>query len=725
MTTSKTTTVAGGGQPDEQPAPVLRFDHNVIEHLGIKLYQNKPANVLAELVANSWDAGARNVWIDVTPGDELGATRLSVSDDGVGMTLDEIRTRYLVIGKSKRASPAEKTFNGRGPMGRKGIGKLAPFGIATVVDVATIKSKRLNWFSLDLVSMQKAGEKREYRPTFAATEASAGSVPVNERIAAAEVAKLISRVKKAKSGTAIVMSKLTVNELPNRNTIATELSRRFTVILARPDFIVHIDGEPITAEETIPAFDLRLPKEGVGVDTVDGKEVRFWAGFFSDSIPPVDQAGVGVFTHGKIAQDRPFFFYVTGKEVFHRYLYAVIEADWLDELERDLVSTDRTSIDWSDPAAASLKKWGRDKVSAWLNAYARHRAEKHRGETKREGKRLREAQKIPRFSKGEDEMVERLVADATKDLPKSQLDKTRTELFIAVTSAWTNEPSRRLVKNVWDDLKETATTADQLGVFVRRLDEHSVPEAMNLALTFAQRAYALTMLDELIHRRSETNLQDLIESFPWILEPRGDLLTANRTLKTTIEVATDVLSGGPARSGRVIQGMTEDERADFVFLTDASEKTIRIIELKAPGSVTLNQEHARQLLDYLDFTSSFHPKAATTGLLVGNPGSGESRFISTESRITVKSWDEVVLECRAAYVELLAAMLSSDGIGAEDGRIALVRSFAGDRVWKLLHKLAGKDTRLAEVIDRHAKLRQAAPKAVAPKRTTTKRKKTT
>ena len=34
----------------------LRFSHNIIEHLGLKLYQNKPTNVLAELVSNSWDA---------------------------------------------------------------------------------------------------------------------------------------------------------------------------------------------------------------------------------------------------------------------------------------------------------------------------------------------------------------------------------------------------------------------------------------------------------------------------------------------------------------------------------------------------------------------------------------------------------------------------------------------------------------------------------------------
>lgn len=45
---------------DLQEELVLRFSHNVLEHLGLKLYQNKPTNVLAELVSNSWDAYAKH-----------------------------------------------------------------------------------------------------------------------------------------------------------------------------------------------------------------------------------------------------------------------------------------------------------------------------------------------------------------------------------------------------------------------------------------------------------------------------------------------------------------------------------------------------------------------------------------------------------------------------------------------------------------------------------------
>jgi hypothetical protein len=92
---------------------VLKFDHNVIEHLGVKLYQNKVLNVLAELVANCWDADAKTVTVTVGNGS------IAISDSGVGMDYHIIRDRYLVIGIPKRGSPNERSPGYRLLMGRK------------------------------------------------------------------------------------------------------------------------------------------------------------------------------------------------------------------------------------------------------------------------------------------------------------------------------------------------------------------------------------------------------------------------------------------------------------------------------------------------------------------------------------------------------------------------------------------------------------------------------
>ena len=136
---------------------VLKFSHNVLEHLGLKLYQNKPTNVLAELVSNSWDAFSENVWIDLDTNPTGSPVAIAVSDNGTGMDQNILRQNYLVVGRPKRekgfvsVSPDGKKK--RPPMGRKGIGKLAPFGVAREVDLISVHSSRATWLRFNYDDM--------------------------------------------------------------------------------------------------------------------------------------------------------------------------------------------------------------------------------------------------------------------------------------------------------------------------------------------------------------------------------------------------------------------------------------------------------------------------------------------------------------------------------------------------------------------------------------------
>lgn len=92
----------------------LEYSHNIIEHLGLKLYQNKPTNVIAELISNSWDADAENAWLDIHDDKEvpLSERYVSVMDDGYGMDPYAIKEKYLVIGLKKRkpGEPDERSL---------------------------------------------------------------------------------------------------------------------------------------------------------------------------------------------------------------------------------------------------------------------------------------------------------------------------------------------------------------------------------------------------------------------------------------------------------------------------------------------------------------------------------------------------------------------------------------------------------------------------------------
>ena len=107
---------------------------NVLNHLGLHLYSNTPA-VLAEVIANAWDADANTVTVDF----DLNDKTITITDDGHGMDLDDINQKYLYVGFQKRDGGHIRTLSGRQPMGRKGIGKLSLFSIANKFEVFSRK----------------------------------------------------------------------------------------------------------------------------------------------------------------------------------------------------------------------------------------------------------------------------------------------------------------------------------------------------------------------------------------------------------------------------------------------------------------------------------------------------------------------------------------------------------------------------------------------------------
>ena len=125
----------------------MRISRLTVENIGIKLY-DKVAAVLTEVIANCYDADAEHVVIRAPLNtylakksggvlEDLGH-EVEIEDDGHGMTAEDVNKFYLNVGINRRASRGEETpGKGRRVMGRKGIGKLAPFGICREVEVWT------------------------------------------------------------------------------------------------------------------------------------------------------------------------------------------------------------------------------------------------------------------------------------------------------------------------------------------------------------------------------------------------------------------------------------------------------------------------------------------------------------------------------------------------------------------------------------------------------------
>lgn len=135
-----------------------------LEHLGVQMYKRRDI-AIAELVANSWDAGATRVDV-IVPEEQTydpATSMIVILDDGLGMNDDQVQHEYLVIGRNRRLSDAVYPPQ-RPVMGRKGIGKLAGFGVASEMSVTTWKDERSTTLTLDVHNLKlDAGAANQVR----------------------------------------------------------------------------------------------------------------------------------------------------------------------------------------------------------------------------------------------------------------------------------------------------------------------------------------------------------------------------------------------------------------------------------------------------------------------------------------------------------------------------------------------------------------------------------
>jgi len=318
----------------------LKFDPRTIEHLGIKMYSQLPY-ALAELVANAYDACADSVEIKLYD-EATGGKRIVVIDDGDGMSYEDVRDNFLVIGRKRRDDDeSRENAKGRKITGKKGLGKLALFGIGKTIQIKTTKAGEthetvftLNW---DDILGEPSGTYK----------------PVSERI---------EKTNRSKKGTTITLSNLSRVSGFDANATAISLSKLFNCFGS--DFITTLalnDGEPInlTRKMRYVGIDVEFEWDVASAQsefTSNYSHKTELKGKIISSKKPMrqDLRGITLYVNGRLA-NIPGYFGVPEAGYTFSYVSGWIEADFLDELDKDLISTDRQSLSWDLPEAEELQ----------------------------------------------------------------------------------------------------------------------------------------------------------------------------------------------------------------------------------------------------------------------------------------------------------------------------------------------------------------------------------
>lgn len=224
----------------------LNIDPRILELLGPSLYTNI-YYILAELVANAYDADAHNVYIIANKDD------ITVEDDGKGMSYaDGDVQKYLNVAAVSRNTESEsKTVSGRKKMGRKGVGKLAALSVSENVLIKTISNNEKSGFILS----------RHIGSNNLLTPLSDDEITF-ERVVG--------------NGTSVVMKKPQYTLHSSLKAIKRNLLKIFPLV--NDDFVIHIIRG--NENETINSFDKEIVKELSALITL-GDEFKHLSSYFN------------------------------------------------------------------------------------------------------------------------------------------------------------------------------------------------------------------------------------------------------------------------------------------------------------------------------------------------------------------------------------------------------------------------------------------------------------
>lgn len=151
----------------------LRFSPAILRLLGEDLNPSRDQGVL-ELIKNAYDADATECVVELR-GANLPGGSLCVSDNGCGLTPDEIRDGWLVVGTAIK-SQQNASPSGRLLVGNKGLGRLAALRLGKRVTLISRPETEPNaeyQLSIDWGSFEQARVVEEVELEICQTERSA------------------------------------------------------------------------------------------------------------------------------------------------------------------------------------------------------------------------------------------------------------------------------------------------------------------------------------------------------------------------------------------------------------------------------------------------------------------------------------------------------------------------------------------------------------------------
>jgi len=473
---------------------VLKFDPNTIEHLGISLYSKLPS-VLSELISNSWDADATKVTIDFV--EESNNKEIIYSDNGEGMTFDELNDNYLVIGRNRRKDTSkEETTNGRKVIGKKGLGKLSVFGICDIVEVISIKNGSKTHFIMDLLEI-KASKETLYEPKI--IEKDSASIEPNGTTL---------KLKKIRRKTGFDLDKIALS-LSKKFLIFDEMSVDLTINNSNR---VSVTNELKFSDLNIQ-FEWKFPDDRYDNHYEYSNSVKGTIFTLETPVKDTEMRGVFLTSRGKVVNIADFYG-IRDNDQFHSYVTGYIEVDFIDEFDEDVISTDRHSLNWEHDKTRELQQYLQTVIkkvgSEWRNKRANLKNKTIKDEKDIDINNWKDS-----LATYEKELSEKIINPI---LENSNIDVNESaEIIGNVIDKFENKTFKDYASHIADISKP-----EEIPQLLKLMDDWKAIESKQFKDLAYSRIEVIKQFEEYIDTDTKEvpTLHNFLKKFSWLLDPR-------------------------------------------------------------------------------------------------------------------------------------------------------------------------------------------------------------
>jgi hypothetical protein len=581
------------------------FSPRILEHLGISAY-NSVRKCLAELVANSYDADAHVVRISLPDVIDENAS-ITVSDDGEGMTTEDLKSKFLYIGRNRRED-GERTHNNRLIIGSKGIGKLAGFGIASRIRVTTRRAGRQSSITIDKSDLDNIAELSEhlFDVTVADTEQP--------------------------NGTSVQLLQLHDGlQLPNADVVRRHLDG---TLPSGPGFAMYVNDIECTAEHVLgDRQDFSETIEGVGDVT----------GYYIIANARQSNPGLAVRVRGRIVQERSLFGLDTRTHGFFtsERIVGEIKAEFLDpenpaDDRYDLIKTSRDGLLEDSEVVQKFQGWATTFIKKVIQGV-------DEVETKKRTDALMDAPEV----RARLETLPPHIRGTASKVVRGLISKLKTA---------SHEDAKNLVEwvlryyesNVLKELMNAIAAADiqEAERLAGLVSEWGLSQLTSIAGIVETQINIIGRLEELVasDKAYEIDLHKLVEANMWLVKEGLELWSSDKPLRQLLDGHVDELYKG-----------RENLRPDLICRSRDEGARAVIMEFKRPTERVM-MKHVTQALEYEGLVKKHRPNIQFVTYVVGREYDSSVLAVrekQSQAGLNLWSFEEILQRARARFEEIL------------------------------------------------------------------------